>query len=355
METVQLQCGHCKKPIGIRVEHLGMQVKCPHCQQVVQTPPRSSVPEPAPAQESALQAHDSIFGGAEPSDSVIDIPPLPKVESNGTPDIAPPPASTETTPPPSEPGVEADFSQFKRKQAFDKSVIPLLVLIFLVPYALMTTAFITYLLLTQGRSAHPYEYLPDPATGKDKGVPRPARMQPAPGLPLADSQKTGLGKSIKAGDLLITPKRVLFTSDGDLKMIVRAKNVSASTRFSPLNAQYFKPTKGGIEPYAYLESKSGSLEKINAFDPFFYKNADATGEPLGDALLAPGEEVTITLTTYEKFRPHVGKIEKATGESYTWRLQVRRGLVKYNGKDVSATTVVGVDFDRGEIEAKGKS
>ena len=41
METVQLKCGHCKKVMAIGVEHLGGQVRCPHCKGVVQTPPRS--------------------------------------------------------------------------------------------------------------------------------------------------------------------------------------------------------------------------------------------------------------------------------------------------------------------------
>ena len=66
----------------------------------------------------------------------------------------------------------------------------------------------------------------------------------------------------------------------------------------------------------------------------------------------PGQEVTIALTTDLKFRDRqVQAIKKATGDNYTWRVQVRRGFVKVNGKDVSATTVIGVDFAGTEIRA----
>jgi phage FluMu protein Com len=44
MQPVQFQCGHCGKLMAVSSQHLGQQVRCPHCQQVVIAPP------PAPAQ-----------------------------------------------------------------------------------------------------------------------------------------------------------------------------------------------------------------------------------------------------------------------------------------------------------------
>jgi hypothetical protein len=364
METVQLQCGHCKKTIAIRVEHMGAQVQCPHCRLVVQTPPRTVTPAPPPPPAAPtpptpampnMDHHqpESIFAGAESSDSLMGDAPAPQVElptASAAPDASP--STADTAPAPS---VETDFSQFKKKPTFDKSVIPLLLLIFLVPYALMTTAFIAYLLLTQGKAGHPFDYLPDPASGKDKGAPRPARLQPSPRQRLADHQRIAIGKSIKAGDILITPQHVFLTAEGDLKMIMRAKNVSANTKFEPLYGSYLRPTKGGNEPYSFLESESGSAKEtvpyITAVDLGYHKDPKATDQPRGAAVLAPGEDVTIALTTDLKFREKfIPNIAKAAGESYTWRVQVRRGFVKVNGKDVSATTVIGVDFTNAEIE-----
>ncbi len=368
METVQLQCGHCKKPIAIRVEHMGAQVQCPHCRLVVQTPPRAAqpappsppAPPPTPAPPNGdLHQPESIFAGAESSDSLMGESPAPQVE---LPTAATAPAASpsmaDTAPAPS---VETDFSQFKKKPTFDKSVIPLLVLIFLVPYSLLMTAFVAYLVLKEAKpGGHPFDYLPDPAPALNKGGPRKAKAQPVPNQPLADYQRTTIGKSIKAGDLLLTPQRVVLTAGDptkrDLKLILRVKNVSTNTRFEPINGAFLRPTKGGLEPYAFLESKTGSVGNINAVDLGYHKNPKATDQASGDGLLGPGDEITIALTTDLKFRDkHIPNIEKAADESYTWRVQVRRGFVKVNDKDVvSATTVIGVDFTNAEIEREMK-
>jgi phage FluMu protein Com len=54
MQTVQFQCGHCGKLMAVNSQHLGQQVRCPHCQQVVIAPPPAgtstgipSVPPPS--------------------------------------------------------------------------------------------------------------------------------------------------------------------------------------------------------------------------------------------------------------------------------------------------------------------
>src|SRR5437868_1195315 len=72
METVQLQCGSCNKIMAISTQHLGGQVRCPHCQAVVQTPPR---PQPAAV--------------------AVDIPPLPPVEPREVESIFAPPEPTD--------------------------------------------------------------------------------------------------------------------------------------------------------------------------------------------------------------------------------------------------------------------
>ena len=50
METVNVQCGHCGQLLAVSKEHLGQQVRCPHCQQVVVAP----LPPP-PAEAPAAQ------------------------------------------------------------------------------------------------------------------------------------------------------------------------------------------------------------------------------------------------------------------------------------------------------------
>jgi hypothetical protein len=62
MQTVQFQCGHCGKTMGVSTEFLGRHVRCPHCQQVVVAPSPAPTPEPTPAPpaESAPAPQESL-------------------------------------------------------------------------------------------------------------------------------------------------------------------------------------------------------------------------------------------------------------------------------------------------------
>src|SRR5579864_1517155 len=80
METVQLQCGNCGKVMAISTEHLGGQVRCPHCLAVVQTPaPQKPAGEmqsppmlPPPIETAEVE---SIFSPAAPTDDIFDAGP----------------------------------------------------------------------------------------------------------------------------------------------------------------------------------------------------------------------------------------------------------------------------------------
>ncbi|MGH7223045.1 MAG: hypothetical protein ACRELF_07445, partial [Gemmataceae bacterium] len=52
MQPIQFQCGHCGKAMAVGSEHLGQQVRCPHCQQVV-IAPSPAAPEPPPPLQPA--------------------------------------------------------------------------------------------------------------------------------------------------------------------------------------------------------------------------------------------------------------------------------------------------------------
>src|SRR5262245_61075447 len=127
METVQLQCGHCKKVMGVSAAHLGQQVRCPHCSQVVQTPAPSPPPEtdtlmlPADAAPSPPVPHNDDVTAAV-SESLAPMPTTPAFENNAI--------AMEAAP-----GQQAEFSQFKPKTRRDRGVLLVIALIFLVPYA----------------------------------------------------------------------------------------------------------------------------------------------------------------------------------------------------------------------------
>ena len=355
MDTVQLQCGHCKKVMAISAAHLGQQVQCPHCRSVVQTP----APQPAaemvampgaanvgPTQSAA--AADAAAPGMSPISATMSAP----NDATAPMDPAAPfsPAGSVQAPPPDD-----DFSQFKPKPRRDRSVFLVMALIFLVPYALTMTFFVIFLLMFRQGESDPLKYLPDPMPSDKKGGPRPAqRMQPPHDAALAAERKTPLGKSVKIGDLLVTPQRVLLTAEGDLKLLLRARNVAAKTAFEPMSDFYVNDRLNTTKPYTYLEMPAKNLEKIYGGYLAYHKNPQGKDEPQGFAVLAPNEEITIALMTREAYRAkHVSAITKSEGEDCTWRVQLRRGFVKKNGKDVSATTVIGVEFSSKQIEREG--
>jgi phage FluMu protein Com len=334
METIQLQCGHCRKVMAISVEHLGGQVKCPHCQGVVQTP----APAGAPVPNMELNTHrESIFAGSEASDSVIGETAAPKVE------MPPPSAQTEAEP-------EAELTKFKPRPVFTKSVFAMYALIFLIPYAILTTLAILYLVFNQ-TTRHPFDMIRDPIPDANKGGAKRAMMDPM--TPLAPHQRVALGKQLrvgKDGDLLVTPERIVLTEEGDLRLFLRAKNISKDTAFEPCNELFVKhDARKNTPSYTFLQSKSKNLG--NVFGAYLGYRNKVDDEDSGSAVLSPGQEIFVVLTTYHN--PQMKEIAKGN-DSQLWRIELRRGLVKYAGKDVSATTVIGVEFNSAEVGQEGK-
>jgi hypothetical protein len=346
METVQLQCGNCKQVMGISVEHLGGQVQCPHCRSVVQTPPRATTPN------NEVQQRESIFGGAEPSDDLFGGGP--KVQQ-----VEMPPQQTSAPPPPvfggqstafaaEEP--EAELTQFKRRPIYDSNVIQMSILIFLIPYSILTTAIIAYLIFFGSKgSSDPLQYLPDPTA---KGGPQRVTMLPRHDTALSAKLKTKLKSPITIGDLTVTPEKVRLTADGDLELFLRARNEATKIKFEPISDSWIRytPNKAGNEPYTFLESQSKTISPIFGGYLRYQKAFDGKGDLAEAYAIGPGEQSFMVLQTRETYRtPHVARIVKSD-DNYLWRVQVRRGFVEKKGKNVSATAVIGVEFSPSEIE-----
>lgn len=341
MKTIQLQCGQCKNVMAISEEHLGQQVQCPHCRSVVQTP--------APESAATTVALSGAVGGSTAAPDATEA-----IPSDG----GMPPPRHDTTPAPNDQPSHsaAEFAEFKPKARKDRGLLLLMALIFLIPYALTMTFFVIWLLVVRPGSTDGLEYLRDPAPNQKQGGPRPARgKRPPHDLPVAEHRKGPLGKTIKAGDIEVTPLRVLVTSDGDLKLLLRAKNVSAKTAFEPMNVLYVNEKKSPDKLYTFLESRSKSIDNIYGGDLEYHRSREAKDAPVGFAVLGPSEEVTIAIITHERYRQGaVSSIVKSGSDEFTWRVQLRRGLVKVDGKDISATTVIGVDFSSKDIEKGAK-
>jgi hypothetical protein len=390
METVQLQCGHCRKVMGILAEHLGGQVQCPHCHAVVRTPPRplapvAAAPSGTETVETAAEYEpvevaddDDLVETAEPADEPVSIPltPNPTSTARGEPVSIPltsgsysgeigekrEEAETAVEEEVVEGGIrddaQADLASFQRKPLQRPSLLPLIFMIFLVPYSILTTAFIAYLLMNPPpKSIHPLDIMPDPK--KDGG---PRRVQIIHNHALADHQIIPIGKTIrvgKDGDLAATPEQVRFTPDGDLELVLRVQNVSEHLKFVPIHDAFlrYQPSKktdgDDAKPYTFLESRSKKMDPIYGGFLQFCKKIDGQEQevPLAEQEIGPGQEESIVIRTMDAFRKQIEEKIKpaASSELYLWRVQLRRGLVKYQEKDVPATAVIGIEFSREQI------
>jgi phage FluMu protein Com len=361
MQTVQLQCGSCSKLMAISVAHLGGQVQCPHCRAVVQAPAPTppTRPQPAPAAPAPhVTERESIFSAPEPSDDLfgagpsrplVEMPPEPEREITATVDFAPaperPPVAVtepgeEPAPEPEPEDDESSLPTHRPRPLYDKSMGPLIALIFLVPYALLTTVFLAILWMQLRNQPHPLDMLPDPKP--DKGGPRRVeRIQHD--YPVAAHQKVGLGATLRVGDIEVTPQRVEQNKEGDLVLRLKVKNVSDDQAFAPISDPFLHvQDRQGGKPYTFLQTDTlkpvygGSLEIKRGEDR------------ASDGELAPGQEETILLTTMDSDRSTTRKVA-AGKDRLLWRVQLRRGLVTHRGKALSATTVVGVQLTPKDI------
>ena len=382
MEPIQLQCGNCGQVMGISPEHMGAQVQCPHCKTVVQTPapaaPAAAPPAaPAPAGEFSAPAgpafhggeHESIFSQPEPTDDLFGAGTPPRVEMPldyaprpsaaaaaapaGTAEHAPPvhEQPSHTSPSPfaeaASGSAQEELAAFTPRRVDDRSMLGPILLIFLVPYALFTTAYIGYLLYIWPKD-NPLKNLPDIGP---KGQPR---YQVKHDLPLDKGMKTALGQAISIGAIEVTPLKVKHTPEGDLVLVFRAKNISRDQIFTPISDDYLRFSEKSLDsgrPYTFLERISrDNLKKIYGGYLEWFKGPPGQEKAShGEIEIAPGQEAIVHLISADKYRKiEVPNVVKAR-EPMVWRLQVRQGLVPVEGKMVSATTVIGVEFTSRDI------
>ena len=255
MQTVKFQCGKCQKVMAVGDNLLGKQVRCPHCQQVILAPATVPAPVPVPALAPAgaptpggapevvfrmpvqrTEEEGSIFGeNEEEGDDLFNSPRAPTVE---LPPAPPPlaalntPAAVATTPMPAlaashpsngtaaaegpiEGQTEADSPavrarQLARMQSQRESKMTFLLLIVIVPYALIMTIAVIFLVLTRPDPKKNNEFpklLPDGGEGGSNIKKRAEDMRP-----LSDEVKVALGAEtpLKINQLEITPLKVAW-------------------------------------------------------------------------------------------------------------------------------------------------
>jgi DNA-directed RNA polymerase subunit RPC12/RpoP len=318
-------------------------------------PPETLGPPPGPAYEATV-----TFASPEPTS-----PPDPALTStapapNGFAALAELPAG----PPPGpavelpaggellgEPGAEtaltlgADFPvagspPARAARAARGGLLTPILLIFLIPYSLFTTAALVMLWMRKQEPS--LEILPDPEPGKDRGGPErrgKGGQRVRNTLPVPPRLRGQLGEAIRVGDVQVIPQRAEQLANRSLALVLKMVNRSPDVEFNPVCQAFNKYNPGipaDLKPYTFLEI--GPKERV-------YGGQWSTTRA---GRLGPGEDMTATLTT-APLDADQRKALRASHGPLLWRVQVRRGFVQVRERDISATAVVGVEFQGRDV------
>lgn len=263
-------------------------------------------------------------------------------------------------------------------------------------YALLMTIIALYYHSQVGKQPHPLEMMRDDGSPKSqlKDDPTPPAQAAAktqsgstvvkridPTTPLPPQLKLNLGETLTIGDLEVTPVKVeqklinYAGRDGrrmepadkeSLVLTMKLKNVSKNTVFRPTDSSFDYEWRKGTDPEASLPythlaangerfagplpwrpSKPDQLFKPRSGDNLRMEFIE--GQKDDEKILQPGEEITTVFVTNPK-DDVMDKLPKDFKDKMEWRVQLRRGLVPYEGKNYSCTALIGVTFDMSEVK-----
>jgi len=236
------------------------------------------------------------------------------------------------------------------------------------------------------KGAHPYKAMPDVLRQYDPAKKPQVSFQglPDPKLEVPPDLRVKLGGELTVGDLKVQPLHVekmypevttKYVTDPDktrpigkqtIVMTLRVKNVSADTTFYPNDPAFNRaadPKQEQPAPYTGLQ-----IDQQFYYGMFKWPSDPGTvsefvvGHEADQQPLKPGEERDTWAVVAPAGMRAAGSNDimrelgaLAINHPMLWRVQLRRGLVTMtdeSGKDVevSATTVIGVEFTPSEIK-----
>jgi DNA-directed RNA polymerase subunit RPC12/RpoP len=351
MNTSEFTCGHCGQAFFVTPEQFGQQVECPHCLHAVTVQAPQPQYTPQQSESRALHAPEAAAAAGasaeEPALETLEYTSPPAEEhagANSALDFGARPATpehAEALPPPTPLAARPRNSQ----------LAPLL-LVFLIPYALVSTGAIAYLVWQQqrrGEQMHPLEMLLDQKP-EDGG---PTKKQIKHDYDLPDKLKKSLNQPFRVdGFVEVTAQGVALSPTGEqLSLTLLFRNISADLEFNPMPNSYLVMDRG----YTYLEFGQPPHAQRVYGGQVVWRETGAIGRRLGKhekadttaaGMLAPGQEKIVTLSTLPD-TAHTSKVKQLANYRgpVLWRLEIRRGLVEVRGQEVSAAMVLGIEFD----------
>jgi hypothetical protein len=267
--------------------------------------------------------------------------------------------------------------QLARSQSQKESKITFLLLIVVVPYAIIMTIAVIFLVLTRPGPA-PREF---PEMLPDNGEKSSIKQRAEDNRPLPDRLKVAVGAEapLRVGDIEVTPlkvawKKVMYAQENGradpepseknaLVVTLRVKNVSATDTFAPNDLFFnrlFGP-KSTNKPYTCVEILDKGNEdrfyggptvwRRRAAKQDLWRQKDPREFIKGteyDRDLKPGEEMEMIVCT-DPENTNVSRAVNAATD-LMWRIQLRRGYITENNKSGTVTSVIGVTFKSSDIK-----
>lgn len=236
------------------------------------------------------------------------------------------------------------------------------------------------------KSAHPYKAMPDVLRQYDPAKKPQVSFQglPDPKLDVPQELRVKLGSELTVGDLRVQPLYVekmypevttKYASDPDktrpigkqtIALTLRVKNLSPDTTFYPNDPAFTRAVDLKQEqpaPYTALQIDQHYYYGMFKWPPDAGTVSEfVVGHEADQQPLKPGEERDTWAVVAPSGMRAAGSTDimrdlgdLKSNQAMLWRVQLRRGFVKMpdeNGKEVevSATTVIGVEFTPSQIK-----
>lgn len=249
-----------------------------------------------------------------------------------------------------------------------------IVLVLLIGYALVATGLAVYGLFIKSGDAvdtgHPLSTIPD-NFGEFDPVSRKkvTQLKFRVDGELPADQRAELGGKVIIGQLEVQPKEVrqrplAIEAEGEaerrtlrpgkaLVLILDIKNTSNDLDIFPMDPAFSRQADSGATAANLPVTRLVVGKQVFAGGaiewplPKQFKKKIETQQANDAVPLKPGESREYVVFTDAK--PDVVKAATTAREPLQWRVQVRRGLIDYKGKEVPVTAVIGVDFKASDI------
>jgi hypothetical protein len=258
----------------------------------------------------------------------------------------------------------------------------------LLAWAVAATGAAVYLLVSgSGRAWHPFEEIPDFFGEYDKADRKKTSFKgmPSPEEQVPPQLRVPLGGNIRVVQLQVEPLGVekryvdfyrqsaggtpskLRMSEMPVHVLrLKLKNVSDDVVFCPndpaFNRRYKSDPRGTNESVLYNSLFIGSSTRFRG-GPFHWPSIDTSverefidGQENDASPLRPGQERQTVICTLPGERID-DAMQKSPAGSCLWRIQLRTGLVRVPDRsgaerDVSVTSVIGVEFKPSDVQNK---